>query len=86
MRCPEESINLKTALVILEFVQIKKSSAFGTVEAFILILLIMDNGDYDSIERCRNNVKTAYSATAKKVLGYRKRKSKTWISMAAGKK
>ena len=45
----------------------------------------LDNGDYDSIERCWNNVKTAYSATAKKVLGYRKRKSKTWISMDSWK-
>ena len=45
----------------------------------------LDNGDYDSIERCWSNVKTAYSATAKKVLGYRKRKSKTWISMDSWK-
>ena len=43
------------------------------------------NNNNDNIERCWNNVKTAYSTTAKKVLGYRKRKSKTWISMDSWK-
>ena len=41
----------------------------------------LDSGGNDSIERCWNNVQTGYNTTAKKVLGYRKRKSKTWISM-----
>ena len=40
----------------------------------------LDSGGNDNIERCWKNVKTAYSITVKKVLGYRKRKSKTWIS------
>ena len=45
----------------------------------------LDSGGNDNIERCWNYVKTAYSTTAKKVLGYRKRKSKTWISMDSWK-
>ena len=45
----------------------------------------LDSGGNDNIERCWKNVKTAYSTTAKKVLGYKKRKSKTWISMNSWK-
>ena len=45
----------------------------------------LDSGGNDNIERCWKNVKTAYSTMAKKVLGYKKRKSKTWISMNSWK-
>ena len=41
----------------------------------------LDSGGNDSRERCWNKVKTAHSTTAKKVLSYKMRKSKTWISM-----
>ena len=45
----------------------------------------LDDGGNDSLNNYWNNVKTVHSTRAKKVLGYRKRKSKTWISMDSWK-
>ena len=46
----------------------------------------LDSGGNDNIERCWKNVKTAYSRTAKKVLGYRKEKAKPGLVWTVGKK
>ena len=39
----------------------------------------------NSLEGCWKRIEVAYNVTAKKVLGYRKRKSKVWISVNSWK-
>ena len=45
----------------------------------------LNNEEEDNIEGCWRKVKVAYNETAKKVLGYRKRKSKVWVSVSSSK-
>ena len=46
----------------------------------------LNNLEDDNVEECWRKVKVAYNETAKKVLGYRKRKIKFGLVRAVGKK
>ena len=44
---------------------------------------MLNNEEDDNVERCWKRIKVAYNATAKKVLGYRKKKSKVSVSVSS---
>ena len=46
---------------------------------------VLNNEEDDYVEGCWRKAKVAYNETAKKVLGYRKRESKVWVSVSTWK-